>query len=285
MDMIIDVSDAGFSYDRHTMVFSKISFSLHKHEIFCILGPNGIGKSTLIRCLANLHPLCTGSVRLAGKDLTTLRRNEAAREIGYVPQTHQVAFPFSVLDFVLMGRAPHLGTFSSPGCDDYEKAHEIIEMVGISGIMEREVNQISGGEFQLAMIARALTQEPGILLLDEPTSHLDFGNQIRVLDIIDRLARDGVSVIMTSHFPDHAFLASTRVAIMQHGSFMSYGTARDVITEENLKETYGIDVIIDYCTGAARHVCIPLKSGDSRSGEKTGKCYTDLPEKVCFSGR
>ena len=262
--MILDVQQAGFCYNPQRMIFSEISFMLAEQEVLCILGPNGIGKSTLIRCLANLNPLCAGSIRLHDKDIRSLGHSDVARIVGYVPQAHEIVFPFPVREFVLMGRAPHLAAFSSPGQTDYAKADEKIRLVGISHIADKPVNEISGGEYQLAMIARALAQEPEILLLDEPTSHLDFGNQIRVLEIIDRLARDGLSVIMSSHFPDHAFLSSNNVAIMQHGSFMAYGMAEEVITEENLRQTYGVEVSITYSHDVARHVCIPHKSGQCR---------------------
>lgn len=262
--MILKVSDAGFAYPGGARIFSDISFSLADREVLCILGPNGIGKSTLIRCLANLYGLCSGSIRLFGKEMSGLQRVEIAKRIGYVPQAHEIVFPFTVRDFVLMGRAPHLAAFSSPGSDDHRLADEKIDLVGISQIADKTVNEISGGEFQLAMIARALTQEPAILLLDEPTSHLDFGNQIKILEIIGQLADSGISVIMSSHFPDHAFLTSNRVAIMQYGSFMAYGAAEDVVTEENLKRTYGVDVSINYSHDVARHVCVPHKSGQCR---------------------
>lgn len=264
MDMILDVQQAGFRYDPKRMIFSDISFTLAEQEVLCILGPNGIGKSTLIRCLANLNPLCTGSIRLHDRDIRSLNHRDVAKIVGYVPQAHEIVFPFPVREFVLMGRAPHLAFFSSPDKKDHDKADAAIDLAGISRIADKPVNEISGGEYQLAMIARALAQEPEVLLLDEPTSHLDFGNQIRVLEIIDRLARDGLSVIMSSHFPDHAFLSSNNVAIMQHGSFMAYGLAEEVITEDNLKQTYGVDVSITYSYDVARHVCIPHKSGQCR---------------------
>jgi len=259
--MILEVENAGFSYSGGRQIFSDITFSLADREVLCILGPNGIGKSTLIRCVANLYTLCSGSIRLFGEDLSGMKHIEIAKKIGYVPQAHEIVFPFSVRDFVLMGRAPHLPAFSSPGNRDYAKADEKIELVGIRKIANKPVNEISGGEYQLAMIARALTQEPAILLLDEPTSHLDFGNQIRILEIIDQLTDSGIAVIMSSHFPDHAFLSSDNVAIMQHGSFMAYGRAEEVVTEENLKRTYGVDVSITYSRDVDRYVCVPHKSG------------------------
>lgn len=262
--MILDVKNAGYSYNGGRQIFSDISFSLADREVLCILGPNGIGKSTLIRCVANLNRLRSGSIRLFGEDLSGMQHIEIAKKIGYVPQAHEIVFPFSVRDFVLMGRAPHLAAFSSPGKSDYAKADEKLDLVGIRKIADKPVNEISGGEYQLAMIARALTQEPAILLLDEPTSHLDFGNQIRILEIIDQLADTGIAVIMSSHFPDHAFLSSDNVAIMQHGSFMAYGRPEDVVTEENLRKTYGVDVSITYSHDVDRHVCVPHMSGQGR---------------------
>lgn len=276
MAMILDVQQAAFRYDARRTIFSDISFTLAEQEVLCILGPNGIGKSTLIRCLANLYPLCAGSIRLHDRDVRSLLHRDVAKIIGYVPQAHEIVFPFTVREFVLMGRAPHLGLFASPGKDDYAQADAAIELVGIRKIADKPVSAISGGEYQLAMIARALAQEPEVLLLDEPTSHLDFGNQIRVLEIIDRLANEGLSVIMSSHFPDHAFLASNNVAIMQHGSFMAYGLAEEVVTEENLKQTYGVDVSITYSHDVDRHVCMPHKAGQCRCrgkyhGEYSGR--------------
>ncbi len=283
--MILEVNRAGFAYPGRQHVFSDVSFSLEDREVLCILGPNGIGKSTLIRCLANLYRLCSGSIRLFGKEMVRLPQVEIAKKIGYVPQAHEIVFPFTVRDFILMGRAPHLTAFSSPGKEDCEIADEKMRLVGIEKIAGKPVNEISGGEYQLVMIARALTQEPAILLLDEPTSHLDFGNQIRVLEIIESLADRGLSVVMSSHFPDHAFLASNSVAIMKYGTFMAYGLAEDVVTEENLKQTYGVDVSIAYSHHGARHICVPHRSGACRCrGERHGEC-SGTPDIGVISGR
>lgn len=278
MDMILDVQQAGFRYDHRRLIFSDISFTLAEQEVLCILGPNGIGKSTLIRCLANLNPLSGGSIRVHGKDIRSLNHREVAKIVGYVPQAHEIVFPFQVRDFVLMGRAPHLALFSSPDREDLARTDAAMDLVGITRIADKPVNEISGGEYQLAMIARALAQEPEVLLLDEPTSHLDFGNQIRVLEIIDRLARDGLSVIMSSHFPDHAFLSSNSVAIMQDGTFMAYGPAEAVVTEANLRRAYGVDVSIIYNHDVARQVCVPHMSGQCRCRD------TQHPECMAAAG-
>jgi len=135
-----------------------------------------------------------------------------ARRIGYVPQQNEVVFPFSVLDFVIMGRAPHLSMFASPGAEDMEIAKDSLAVVGLSDLAERPVSSLSGGQSQMVLIARALVQKPSLLLLDEPTSHLDFGNQILVLETVQRLASMGISIVMNTHMPDHAFLVGNRAA-------------------------------------------------------------------------
>ncbi|TAJ43557.1 ABC transporter ATP-binding protein [Methanofollis fontis] len=255
--MILDVRDAAFSYDGTRMIFAGVSFSIGRGECLCILGPNGTGKSTLIKCLINVLPLNMGSITLGGEEIVTLPRTEVARQIAYVPQAHQIVFPFAVIDFVLMGRAPHLSLFATPGRADRQIAEEALVTVGIEHLAARPVSEISGGELQLALIARALAQQPAVMVLDEPTSHLDFGNQVRVLRLIERLADEGIAVIMTSHFPDHSFIISQNVAIMKDGGFIAVGPAEEVLTPEHLGAAYGIDVAITYVEEAGRRVCIP----------------------------
>jgi len=256
--MILDIRDAAFSYDNQKNVFEDISFSVDRGECLCILGPNGTGKSTLIRCLINVLPLNNGIISLQGQEISSLSRARVAQQIAYVPQNHDIVFPFSVLDFVLMGRAPHLQVFSSPGKRDEEIAHRALVTVGIEDLALRPISEISGGELQLALIARALAQEPLVMILDEPTSHLDFGNQVRVLHLIERLSVDGMAVIMSSHFPDHSFIVPQRVAIMKDRHFIALGDAREVVTAENLREAYGIDVAITYVEEAKRVACLPV---------------------------
>ncbi|QSZ67687.1 ABC transporter ATP-binding protein [Methanofollis aquaemaris] len=255
--MILQVSDAGFSYDGRRSIFEGISFSLDTGECLCILGPNGTGKSTLIKCLLNLLPLGQGCIQLAGEEIADLSRTEIAKKIAYVPQSHQIVFPFTVGELVLMGRTPHLPAFAGPGKSDSTTVQAALETVGIAHLAERPVSDISGGELQLALIARAVAQQPEILILDEPTSHLDFGNQIRVLQLIDRLARNGIGVIMTSHFPDHSFVVRQTVAIMKGGNFIAVGPPEEVLTPQNLGEAYGIDVAVPYVTEAGRQACVP----------------------------
>lgn len=242
MTVRMRLSNASFSYGEKR-VFSDVSFDLERGEVLSLLGPNGCGKTTLLRCLNGSLRLDQGSVSLNGRDTTSLGSTEVAKVMGFVFQEHTVLFPYPVLEVVRMGRAPHLGFFSSPSTRDTEIAHEALETVGILHLSGKPYNQISGGERQLALIARALAQQPEILLLDEPTSHLDFGNQSLILQTIRRLARESnLSVVMTTHFPNHAVLVSSRVVLMKGGGFIAVGAPEEVIVESNLKELYGVEV-------------------------------------------
>lgn len=257
MNPMMEMVDGTFSFVEKHNIFEDINFSVEKGDFFCILGANGTGKTTLIKCLNGLMTLNSGEVLLNNKNLYSLSHAEIAKNIGYIPQVHTSTFPFSVLDVALMGRSPHLGLFESPQEKDFKIAEKSLKALNIYNMRDKPYTEISGGEQQLVFIARVLTQEPSFLLLDEPTSHLDFGNQIRTLDIIEKLAKDGLSVIMSSHFPDHAFISANKVAIMKGGSFIDVGTPEEVITEENMENTYGIKVkIVDV---GDRMACVPLK--------------------------
>jgi len=259
MSVRLRVRDISFGYLPSTPIFENISFDVECGQMFCILGPNGTGKSTLIKCLGNLLELDGGSIELDGAPIRSLSSPDVAKKVGYVPQGHISAFPYSVLQLVVMGRAPHLGIFSSPKEPDFRIARDSMELVGIGHLADRPCTDISGGEQQLALIARVLTQKPDVLLLDEPTSHLDFGNQMRILGVINKLAESGMTVVMSSHFPDHAFLTTGVVAIMKDGMIQNIGDATDVITEATMRDTYGIQVkVTDVGSGVDRRVCIPL---------------------------
>ena len=257
MAVILEVENAAFSYNRNKAVFQHISFTVAQGEILSILGRNGIGKSTLIKCILNLMPLQKGCVRLSGRDTTGLKLMDMASMVGYVPQMGQVAFPFSVFEFVLMGRAPYISMFKTPDRADARMTAQTLEKVGISHLAEQSIADISGGERQMVMIARAINQSPRLLILDEPTSHLDVANQIKVLSIIEMLSNEGISVIMTTHFPDHGFLLSQQIAVMQHGKFIAIGKAEKVITPRILFEAYGVDIDVCHVQAVGRRVCIP----------------------------
>jgi iron complex transport system ATP-binding protein len=181
--------------------------------------------------------------------------------VGYVPQNHEPSFAYSVLDAVLVGRAPHIGLLGSPKKGDIVIAEAALDKLGISHLRDSVYTALSGGERQMVIFARILAQQPSLILLDEPTSHLDFGNQIRLLNTIQQLAEKGMPIIMTSHFPDHAFLVSNRVALMKQGHLIDIGTPDEIITEANLERVYGVKVkVLSVDAGGNRKVCVPVGS-------------------------
>lgn len=241
--MILEIKNACCGYNENTIV-KDISMEIQSGEITCLLGPNGVGKTTLFKSILGFLKLKNGEILLDGINISKWSRKNLALSIGYVPQAHTPPFPFNVLDVVVMGRTAHLGIFTSPSKADYEIAEKTLEDLKISYLKNKSYTNISGGERQLVLIARALSQQPQILIMDEPTSNLDFGNQIRVLREIKKLADKGLGVLMTSHFPDHAFLCCTKVALMQKNNRFIEGTVEQVMTEENLISAYGVNVKI-----------------------------------------
>ena len=260
MNKLVDVKNISFSYDKDSpAVFENISFSIEKGDVLCVLGPNGTGKTTLIKCINGLHKVNEGEVYLNGANIQNLSFRDISRTVGYIPQGHVPSFPFTVFDVVLMGRSPYVNITSSPKEKDREIAMNALETLGIEDLKDKSYTSLSGGERQLVFLARVLAQEPDLLILDEPTNHLDFGNQIKLLEIIEQLSKLGLAVIMSSHYPDHAFLAASKVAIMKDKGFIDFGTPEDVLSEENLKKAYGIDVkLMELDDG--RKICVPLKT-------------------------
>lgn len=270
MEPRIQLENAAFSYGSQP-IFRQLNLELGEGQILCLLGPNGCGKTTLLRCVSGLTPLQEGRVLVDGRDMALLGEVERARIMGFVFQEHNVLFPYTVLDVVRMGRAPHLGLFAVPSKRDTQVADEAIEIVGIAALRLKRYTEISGGERQLVLIARALAQEPTILLLDEPTSHLDFGNQTLILETIRRLTQQrGLAVLMATHVPDHALFIASQVALMKAGGFLASGTPHEVVTEENLRALYGIDVRIVAVSGAdgtaTVHSAVPLLQAFASTG-------------------
>lgn len=238
---MISIRSASFSYGPK-IVWQDINLDVEKGETLCLLGPNGCGKTTLLNCIHGNLPLRSGSIKIDGQDIQAMTATEIARKMGYVFQEHSAPFPYNSLEVVRMGRAPHLGLCQAPSRRDTELAGNIMREMGIGHLAAQRYTNISGGERQLVLIARTLCQEPEIILFDEPTSHLDFKNQALVLQTMSKLAGKGLTIIMTSHFPNYAWLLSGRVVMMGHNGFVAVGPAEEVMTEENLSETYGMRV-------------------------------------------
>ena len=229
-----------------------IAFAMVPGEVLCLLGPNGSGKTTLFRTLLGLLPPLAGEVRVLGEPVTAWSRSAFARHVGYVPQAHAGIFPFSVEDVVLMGRAARIARFATPSQHDRDCALHCLQTLGIAHLRQRIYTAISGGERQLVLIARALAQEPVLLVMDEPTASLDFGNQIRVLETIDQLRQQGMAVLLSTHQPEHALRIADRIALLGGGRLLGVGTPAETATPARLATLYGVsESAVAACLGSA----------------------------------
>ena len=252
---MLEVRALAFGFPGRT-VGRDVSFTLAAGDVMCVLGPNGGGKTTLFRTVLGLLEPHGGDIRLEDAALASMTRAEVARRVGYVPQGHSAYFAFTVREFVLMGRTARLGAFASPAKSDIRVAERSLESLGIAHLADKPVTEISGGERQLALVARALAQEPRLLVLDEPTASLDFGNQVRVLEKISALARSGIAVLFSSHDPDHAFLWASRALLLAEGRVLESGAPREVIRADTLERMYRVSVQIVPLPGGV-HTCLP----------------------------
>ena len=257
--MKLEVRDLGFHYPKQErMIFSDVSFGIDKGEVISILGTNGAGKSTLLNCMANLYRPIRGEILIDGRNLRDMRSKEVAKYIGYVPQVHNPAYAYSVLDFVVMGRTPYIGMFQTPKEGDYSAAEEALRCIGITHLIDKPYTEISGGERQMVTIARVLAQQPDVILLDEPTAHLDYGNQIRMTRLVRKLADSGYAIILTTHMPDHVIMLQDKVGILDHDGRFTFGKAEDILSDSLLSNLYSVDLKLVYIDEAKRDTCVPF---------------------------
>ncbi|MYZ50475.1 ABC transporter ATP-binding protein [Propylenella binzhouense] len=250
---LLVVEDLAFGHGRRP-VGSGLSFTVAGGEALALLGPNGSGKTTLFRTVLGLLPALGGTVRLAGEDIAGWSPERRARAFGYVPQAAPGFFPFSVLETVVMGRTARLGLFAAPAADDWALGRRILAELGIAHLAERDCTRISGGERQLALVARALAQEPRVLVLDEPTASLDYGNQQLVLDVVAELRGRGLAILLSTHHPDHAFACASHAALLKDGRLTGFGPVDSVVTGGSLSRLYGIAIEVVGVGG--RRVCM-----------------------------
>jgi len=251
---VVDIQSLGFAYGE-AVVLHDLTMAVGPSEVFAIVGPNAAGKTTLLRCVERVLAPRTGTIRIDGHDLKSLSAREVSKRAASVPQSHTPAFPYTVQDVVLMGRNPYLSAAAQPGPHDVEVARSAMEELGIGGVASRPYTQLSGGQLQLVLIARALAQEAQVLLLDEPTAHLDFRNRHLVLARIRDLAvRHGLTVIMTVHDPNDAMQYADRVGLVSDGGLIALGSPEMVLTAENLEQLYGIR--IEVLNDGDRHVIV-----------------------------
>ncbi|MFJ7639661.1 ABC transporter ATP-binding protein [Peribacillus sp. NPDC097225] len=246
--MKIEVQGGNFFYAKKRekapfLYQTDIDFSLNDGEIMAILGPNGAGKTTMLKCITGLLDWKKGQTLIDGKPLTALSRKTIWKRIGYVPQAHKMVFGFTLEELVIMGRAPYISTLSQPSAKDREAAIAALEMVGIAHLAKKSCNSVSGGELQLALIARTLVSNPDVLILDEPESHLDIQKQIVILQTLKRLSKEkNISCIINTHYPNHAFYLADHVLMTAKEKRVVYGEVREVMTEARMKEYFGIEM-------------------------------------------
>ncbi len=253
---LLKVESLSFAYPGEGALFHDLSFSVGKGKTFTILGPNGAGKTSLLNCLTGLVPPSAGRVTVGGRDILKLSASERAKRVGYVPQLHQGTYGYSVRDFVVMGRAPHIAFLKSPSPEDYAIADGVLERMGLSAFARRPYTQLSGGERQQVLIARVIVQNPDLIVMDEPTNHLDYGNQIKALKMIRSLTAEGYSVLFTTHTPDHALLIGGEVGILNAQGEMLTGPAERIVCEEGLSSLYGVRLYMDYVKKVDRVACV-----------------------------
>ena len=255
--MSIKVDNLSFAYGNRE-VLHHINVDIPDGVLVNVLGPNGVGKSTLFRCILGLNHGYSGTITVNGKDMRSLTIKERAREISYIPQSHSPVYDYEVIDVVLMATGNDLGMLRTPGRAHIERAHAALERIGIEHLAHRTYTQISGGEQQLVMVARALAQNAKTIIMDEPTSALDYGNTVRVLSCVKQLAREGLSILQSTHQPDQAFLYADRTLVINHGEVVAYGPPKEVITEELVSDLYGIKVEVNSLYDDRVRVCVPV---------------------------
>ena len=260
--MSIEVKNLRFRYGARPVI-GDVSFTAEKGELLAVLGPNGVGKSTLFRCLLGFLKPVSGEILVDGKELGAYSRRELAKKIAYIPQSHTPAFDHTVLDSVLMGMTAQLGVFEQPGQAQREKAVQMLRALGIEKLADRGCMKISGGERQLMLLARALVQDASMLIMDEPTANLDYGNSCRVMERVKKLGQTGYTIIFSTHDPNQAFSYATKVLALKDGGVMAVGAPEAVLTEDVLSRLYGIPVArceMETVFGR-KTICMPVPGG------------------------
>lgn len=255
-NMTVEVRDLHFSY-KNNGVLRGVSFEASEGALLCVLGKNGAGKSTLFRCILGLLRDYKGNILIDGTPAADLTARELAGKISYIPQNHSAVYSYSVLDMVIMGTTNRLRTFENPGRSHRIAAEEALDMINIRHLRNRDFCSISGGEQQLVLIARAIAQQTKIIIMDEPCSNLDYGNQIKVLKTVKDLTKQGYLIIQSTHNPEHIFLFSDEVLVLIEGRVKARGRADEILTEEMLKLVYGINIKVHEIEGRHLRLCVP----------------------------
>lgn len=266
--MKLEIRHLACGYPGHQPILNDVNFVVESGEICCLLGPNGVGKTTLFKSVMRFLKPLQGEVRINGENIQHWSVQRMAKVAAYVAQVHVPPFPYLVQDVVMLGRISSTGYLGQPSRHDREVAVAAMEDMGIAHLRKHPYTDISGGERQLVMLARALAQEPQLLVLDEPTANLDYGNILRVTGKIRELRDKNLAVIMTTHLPDQAFMVDANVVLLQQDRPMLFGRAAEIVTERNLQDAYGVQVkVVEYLAGEQpMHLCAPVFKSNARSG-------------------
>lgn len=257
---MLNADNIGFTYSKKgKMLFDDLSFSIEEGEVLAILGPNGVGKTTLLRCLMNFLSLKKGNVELFNKPVSKMSPSMFWKNISYVPQAKKLVFGYSALNMVVMGLSQDIGIGRTPQKEDYEKAYALLKKFGIEALADQSCNTLSGGQLQMVLIARALIKNPKLLIMDEPESGLDMKNQMIVIQTIEALAKEKLSIIINTHYPDHALRCSDKTLLLGKDSYL-FGRTSDVITEENIREYFGVvsHIVDAYYEGNTYSGIVPM---------------------------
>lgn len=245
MNAAIAIDRLSYAYGK-TDVLNQVRFSVELGDFFVIIGPNGSGKTTLMKLMAGLQGLPEGKLSILGREIQNYKKKDLARKIAFVPQEAPTDFPFSVTEVVLMGRSPYQGTLGLERARDVEKARQAITFTGVSHLADRKLNALSGGERQRVFIARAICQEPEIMLLDEPTASLDLAHQIRIMDLMEKLQQEkNITIVMVSHDLNLAAMYGTRLLLLNKGEIVKIGLPEEVLTFLTLEDAYGCTLLVD----------------------------------------
>jgi iron complex transport system ATP-binding protein len=258
--MKLEIKNATLGYRRKT-VLEDVNMPIETGRTVCLIGKNGAGKTTLFKSLLGILPVLKGEILLDGRDVGRWRPRDYARVVAYVPQARTLPFPFTALEVTMFGRTAHLSPFASPSRRDRLIAEECMEQLQISHLRDRIFTQLSGGEQQMVIVARALAQQPMFLLMDEPASSLDFGNQIKLIAQVNRLKDRSLGILMATHSPDHAFMCRADVIALHNGKICEQGHCSRIITEAILKEIYDADVCVREVKGKQNETlqtCVPI---------------------------
>ena len=279
--MIFEVKGGSYSYDGKNDVFNNISFSVSEPEILSILGANGAGKTTLMKCMIGLLRWAGGSSLIDGCDIRNMAAKAFWKRVGYVPQAKQTSFVYTVGELALLGRNPHLGEFAMPREKDFKIVDEALDILGILHLKDKLCSRISGGEYQLAVIARAVAAKPSLLVLDEPESNLDFKNQMLVLRSISMLCKErDMSAVINTHYPEHALDISQKALLLMPDKKVIFGESAEVLHEKNLQSAFDVPVHIHrFRLGKKEYACIlPMEEETCELTERVVQMETRIAQ-------